>query len=61
MKRTSVKSDLLSIAEKLPDSAGYDEAMYELYVCKKIARGRQQANEGHLLTHEEVKNKLQRI
>jgi len=57
MKTPSVKSDLLSIIEKLPDSASYEEAMYELYVRMKIAQGRQAAEEGRVLTHEQVMQK----
>ena len=57
MKTSSVKSDLLSIIEKLPDSASYEEAMYELYVRMKIAQGRQAAEEGRVLTHEQVMQK----
>ena len=58
MKESSVKSDLRNIAAKLPDSAGYDEAMYELYVCKKIAQGKQAAKEGRLISHDAVKREF---
>jgi predicted transcriptional regulator len=57
MNTPSVKSDLLSIIAKLPDSASYEEAMYELYVRMKIAQGRQAADEGRVLSHEQVMKK----
>ena len=57
MKISSVKSDLLAIVEKLPDTASYEEAMYELYVRMKIAEGRKAADEGRVLTHEQVMKK----
>ena len=58
MKQPSAKRDLLSIAERLPDSASYADAMYELYVCMKVARGRKAAEEGRTVTHEQVKQKF---
>ena len=58
MNTPSVKSDLLSIIEKLSDSASCEETMYELYVRMKIAQGRQAADEGRVVTHEQVVQKF---
>ncbi len=58
MKTSSVKLDLLSIAERISDKATYAEAMYELYVCMKIAEGKEAADNGQTLTHEQVKQKF---
>ena len=58
MGTTNVKSDLRTIAERLPDSASYVDAMYELYVRMKIARGMAAAEEGRVISHDEVKRRF---
>jgi hypothetical protein len=42
----TVKSELRDIAKRIPESATYTDAMYELYVRMKIAKGRQAADKG---------------
>jgi len=54
MEKPSVKSDLISIANSLPDSATYAEAMYQLYVRMKVAQGQKAARQGLLIPHEQV-------
>jgi len=46
------------MADRLPDNASYSDAMYELYVHMKIAKGRQAATEGRVMSHDEVKQKF---
>ena len=58
MATPDVKSDLRRIAESLPDSASYADAMYELYVRMKIARGLQAAGEGRVIPHDQVKRRF---
>lgn len=58
MKKSSVKSDLLSIAEKMPDTATYAEAMYELYVLMKIDQGRGAGEADKFVSHEQVKRQF---
>lgn len=58
MVNANIKTDLKQIAEHLPASASYADAMYELYVRMKIANARQAANEGHVVPHEEVKRRF---
>ncbi len=58
MKKTFVKLSIGGIPVKLTNSAGYDEAINELYVCKKIARGKKAANEGQVVSHETVKREF---
>lgn len=54
----SVKDEVRKLAEQLPDSATWDEVMYEVYVRQKIADGEQAIAEGRTVTHEEVKKRL---
>lgn len=42
----------------LPEKANWDDIMYEVYVRKKIAQGIQAADEGRLISHQDVKNRF---
>ncbi len=54
----TVKSELRDIAKRIAPSATYSDAMYELYVRMKIAKGRQAADEGRVVPHEEARRRL---
>jgi predicted transcriptional regulator len=54
----SAKQEAREAIERLPDSATWDELMYELYVRQKIAAGIKAADEGRVVPHEEVKKKF---
>lgn len=58
MSAPTVKSDLREIADRIPETASYADAMYELYVRMKIARAREAAEQGHVIPHEEVKRRF---
>ncbi len=58
MKAENIKSELKSIAEHLPEGASYTDAMYEIYVRMKIAKGKKAAEEGRLVPHEEIMRKF---
>ena len=60
MSSVSVKTDLKHIADYLPETASYADAMYELYVRMKVAAGRKAVSEGHVHSHEEVKSRFTR-
>jgi hypothetical protein len=53
-----VKDEAKKLIEKLPDTATWDDIMYELYVKKKIAAGLKAADEGSVVSHEEAKKRL---
>jgi predicted transcriptional regulator len=46
------------LIEHLPDTATFDDLMYELYVRQKIEAGLKDAAEGRVLSHEEVVREL---
>ncbi len=54
----NIKSDLKSIAEHISPNASYADAMYELYVRMKIVQGKQAAEEGRVVPHDEVKKRF---
>ena len=54
----SAKKQALEMIRKLPDKVTWEDVMYELYVRKKIAQGIKAADEGKVISHEEVKKRL---
>jgi len=54
----SAKKQALEMIGKLPDKATWDDIMYEIYIRKKIARGIKAADEGKVVSHEEVKKRF---
>jgi predicted transcriptional regulator len=58
MTVATLKSELREIADHLPETASYGDAMYELYVHMKVAKGRQAAAEGRVVPHGEVKRRF---
>lgn len=58
MSAATMKSELRDIADRIPDSASYNDAMYQLYVRMKIAKGKQAADEGQVVPHDEVKRRF---
>ena len=54
----SVKDMAREVIEHLPDTATFDDLMYEFYVRQKIEAGLQAANEGRTIPHDEAKRRL---
>ena len=58
MTTANIKTDLQQIAEHLPPTASFADAMYELYVRMKIAHAKQAADAGRVVAHEDVKRRF---
>ncbi len=58
MAATSVKNEAKRLVENLPETASWDDLMYEVYVRQKIEEGIKAADEGRVLTHEEVRKRF---
>lgn len=54
----TVKEEIRSLIDSLPDDATWDQVMYEIYVRQKIAEGEKAIAEGRVLPHEEVKKRF---
>ncbi len=54
----TVKEIARELIERLPDTASFDDLMYELYVRQKIEVGLKAAEEGRTIPHEEAKKRL---
>ena len=54
----SVKEMARELIEHLPDTATFDDLMYEFYVRQKIETGLKAVNEGRTISHDEAKKRL---
>jgi len=54
---TTVREQARIIIDSLPESAGWEDVMYELYVREKIDRSLQAEQAGQIIDHETIKNK----
>ena len=52
------KEEAKELIERLPDTATWDDIIYEMYVKTKIARGLQDLEDGRVIDHEEVKKQF---
>lgn len=57
---STVKQEAERLIHQLPDEATWDDIMYELYVRQKIDEGMKAAEEGRVISHEEVKKRFSR-
>lgn len=55
---TNIKEDATKLVRDLPEQATWDDLMYEIYVRQKIEEGLKAADEGRVLSHEEVKRRF---
>lgn len=53
---SAVKEEALKLVEGLPDGASWEDLIYQLYVRKKIERGTEAADQGRVVSHEELRN-----
>ena len=53
-----IKEEAKKLIDKLPDQATWDDIMYEFYVKKKLTVALEAAEEGRVISHEEVKKRL---
>ena len=54
------KKHALEVIKKLPEKATWDDIMYEIYIQKKITEGVKAADEGRVVSHNEVKKRFLR-
>jgi predicted transcriptional regulator len=55
----NAKDAARQLIDQLPDTATFNDIMYELYVKQKIERGLQDSREGKTTPHEEVRKRYQ--
>jgi predicted transcriptional regulator len=54
----TTKKQALEMIKKLPEKATWDDIMYEIYLRKKIEAGIKAAEEGRVVSHDEVKKRF---
>ncbi|THJ09324.1 MAG: hypothetical protein CAF43_012705 [Nitrospira sp. CG24C] len=54
----TAKKQALEMVKKLPVKATWDDIMYGVYVRKRIEAGIQAADEGRVVSHEDVKKRF---
>jgi predicted transcriptional regulator len=55
----AVKQQALEAIARLPDDTDMDEIMYRLYVLDKIRKGREAAEQGRTISHEDLKREIE--
>lgn len=53
-----IKEEAKKLIDKLPDQTTWDDIMYEFYVKTKLAVALKAAEEGRIISHEEVKKRV---
>ena len=56
----TAKDEVRELLENLPDDASLEDIQYHLYVCQKIQRGLEAAEEGRTISHEEAARRMSR-
>ena len=54
----TLREEAARLIDRLPDNATWDDLMYEIYVRRKIDEGIKAADEGRVLSHDEVKKRF---
>lgn len=53
-----IKEDAINLINKMPNHSTWDDIMYELYVKKKLATALEAAEDGRVISHENVKKRF---
>nr|MDO8112518.1 hypothetical protein [Candidatus Sigynarchaeota archaeon] len=56
----NAKEHVLSIIQRLPDDASYDDILYEIEFQRQIIEGRDQIKRGECITHEQAMERLKK-
>jgi len=59
MEKAEMKKELEHLMKSLPDNAGWNDLMYKIYVRQSIDQGLKDVEAGHLVSHEDIKQKFQ--
>jgi predicted transcriptional regulator len=54
----TAKQAARELIDQLPETASWDDVMYELYVKQKIEAGLRELDEGQGIAHDDVKRRL---
>ncbi len=54
----TIKEQVQQLAEKLPETATWDDVLYEVYIRQKIARGLADMEAGRVVSDEEIRREF---
>jgi len=54
----NIKAEALRMIEALPDDVTLEDIQYHLYVIYQVRQGMRDLDEGRVISHEEVKQRL---
>jgi predicted transcriptional regulator len=54
----SIKEEVAQLLERLPNDCSLEDIQYHLYVLEKIRRGAADVEQGRVLSHTEVEQRL---
>jgi len=54
----TIKEQVHQLAEKLPETATWDDVLYEVYLRQKIARGLADMEAGRVISDEEIRREF---
>ena len=57
-KMRTAKEEVRRMLEQIPDDATFEDIQYHIYVREKIERGLKDIQEGHLLSQEEIEQRM---
>jgi len=60
MSIAPLKQKILKAVEELPSDAGIEDAMERLYLLYKVEHGLRQADDGHLISNNEARERLKK-
>jgi predicted transcriptional regulator len=60
LNTSTAKEDVRRILEQLPDNATLKDIQYHLYVRQKIERAIEEADNGQVVSHEEVEEQMKK-
>jgi predicted transcriptional regulator len=57
---TAIKEEAIKLINSIPDNENltWDDIMYQFYIRQKIELGLKAAEEGHVISHEEMKKRF---
>lgn len=56
----TAKEEVLKMLQRLPDESSFEDIQYHIYVREKVARGLKDAQEGRVLSQEEIERRMAR-
>ena len=59
-RMNTAKDEVRQLLDRVPDDASLEDIQYHIYVCQKLNHGLTAADQGHVLTQDEVERRMAR-